>query len=80
MATYMYKCRECGAGDSIDQPMTEDTPATIKCPACGKDMKRDILGEQRTTSIIIPDHMTATEVNRPQYKYDKSPSRKKHYF
>lgn len=80
MATYMFICDNCGSGDSINQSMMEETPKTIKCEKCGSDMRRDIGGENKTTSIIIPDHMTATEMNRPQYKYDKSPSKRKHFW
>lgn len=76
----MYVCKECKNKDTLVQSMQDDLPEEFICNECGKPMKRDILGENKTTSIHIPDHMTATEVNKPQYTYDKSPSQKKHFW
>ena len=78
--TYIYTCPKCNTDDEINQSITDDLPTNKKCPKCEEKMFHNIGKEARSSTIIIPEHMTATEVNKPQYTYDKSPSRKKHFF
>jgi len=78
--TYIYTCSKCKTDEEIDQPMGDDLPTDKKCSKCGEPMFHNIAEEVRSSMIIIPNHMTAAEVDKPQYKYDKSPSRRKHFW
>lgn len=78
--TYIYTCKKCKKDEEIQQSMADDLPTDKKCSKCGEEMFHNIGKDARSSSIIIPEHMTATEVDKPQIKYDKSPSRRKHYF
>lgn len=78
--TYIYTCSKCNKDDEIEQPMGDDLPTDKVCQKCGAPMFHNIGAEVRSSTIIIPEHMTAYEVDKPQYKYDKSPSRKRHYW
>lgn len=77
---YIYTCKKCKKDEEIEQPMADDLPTDKKCSSCEGEMFHNIGKKVRSSSIIIPEHMTAAEVDKPQYKYDKSPSRRKHYF
>ncbi len=78
--TYIYTCPACKTNDEVEQPMADDLPTDKKCPSCGELMFHNIGEEVRSSTIIIPEHMTATETNRAQYTYDKSPSKRKHFW
>lgn len=78
--TYIFTCPKCHINETINQPMKDDLPTNKKCPKCGSIMFHNIGEELRSVAIIIPEYMTAEETNKPQIKFDKSPSRKKHYF
>ena len=78
MPAYDFKC-ECGETDTIIQSMSDPFPDMI-CKECGEEMKQDFSGKMGSTSVIIPNHMQAAELNKPEIKFDKSPSRKKHFF
>jgi len=78
--TYIYTCPKCKTNEEINQPMADDLPTDKKCSKCDQLMFHNIAEEVRSSTIIIPEHMTAAETNRPQITYNKSPSRRKHFF
>jgi len=78
--TYIYTCPKCKLNEEISQSIEDDLPIDKKCKKCGSIMFHNIREEAKSSAIIIPDYMTAEESDKPQIKFDKSPSRRRHYF
>ena len=80
MPIYDYVCDECENTDSKVFSM-DKYKKKIKCKKCGRMMRIDIKGIIKSQNTIIPEHMSATgSAGDNQIKYDKSPSKKKHYW
>jgi len=79
MPTYDYIC-ECGNKASKLFSMKE-YKQKIKCKSCSKMMKLNVRENVKSQNTIIPEHMSAAgSAGDNQIKYDKSPSKKKHYW
>ena len=72
MTKYTYMCSECGYEQDFEHDMEVGPPKVHECLKCGGVMKRNY-----SSSIIIPPHFNESE---NKIKYDKSPSRRKHFW
>lgn len=79
--TYEFICDQCGESKEIQKGMNDPMPK-IWCDACNIEMRRDYQSEQKNKATIIPEHMKAINEtkNSSSFKYDKSPSGKKHFW
>jgi putative FmdB family regulatory protein len=80
MATYIFSCKKCKKNFEFEKSMNENfDPAVLVCKKCKSKLVRNYLDENNKT--IIPDHMKAENVHKdPGFKYDSSPSGKKHIY
>lgn len=58
---YDYKCEKCKKITTIELPMKDDKPRTIKCK-CGHDAYQDLSSK----SLICPEHMKAQGILKKQ--------------
>jgi len=72
--TYDYQCSECGYTEDLYFHMNDERPKQYKCPECGNKTMTRIFGNKK---IVIPFQWGDTDND---IKFDKSPSRRKHYF
>lgn len=68
---YEYKCETCDGTTEIDVPIMENKPKRLKCEHCGTMTMYRVFGG---SSIQIP-----FDWNDITYKFDKSPSGRKHF-
>ena len=81
MPMYSFKCVEdkCKGRDTIQCSMAEISDLKPKCPKCKKIMVRDFNSDNLST--VIPEHMRATgTAGDNKLRFDKSPSKKKHFY
>lgn len=79
--TYSFKCSNelCDCVCDIEKPMNDPFPI-VHCCNCGIEMIRDYRAESETRGTIIPEHMRASSTMKSDFKYDSSPSGKKHIY
>ena len=78
---YSFKCQECGLTKDIEKPMNDPFPE-VMCDTCNHEMSRDYVGESSSRRTIIPEYMTGPYQvkNESSFKYDQSPSNRKHIY
>lgn len=82
MPMYDYFCPNCNNTNTKFFSF-ENFKEKIKCNKCGKMMKVSIKNNIKTQAHILPPHMRTTRggtAGDNDFKYGKSPSKKKHYF
>lgn len=64
---YNYKCCNCSAEETINQPMNDPLPKNIPCKKCktGK-LNQDLVSKIRTMAIHIPCTFSATSEYAPK--------------
>lgn len=82
---YAHKCsnEKCNLQIDLEKGMNEEfTNTQLECPECKGLLKRDYGAESSSKTTIIPEHMTGIyQTNRKSnFKYDKSPSGKRHFW
>ena len=75
--TYNYVCinGNCEGSRVHEQPMADTLPKRLKCPVCGKMSLRHAV--EFTSAVVIPLDFGTTN---NKIKFDKSPSRRKHFW
>lgn len=78
---YEFICDKCGEEKEIEKGMNDLMPKVF-CDVCNIEMHRDYASEQKDKALHIPENMRATfQTNvKSDYRYDKSPSGKKHFW
>lgn len=72
MPQYPYKCNTCGAEIDLECSMDDERPKSIPCEKCKGELTR-VWGKGQTIKIPF-------QWNEHTFKFDKSPSKRKHYY
>lgn len=76
---YLFICPQCKDSKEIEKPMLDPMPKVF-CTKCEIEMKRDYKSEQKDKATIIPDEHKSINSSKVEFKYDKSPSKRKHFW
>lgn len=71
---YTFVCEECGFVEDLYFKMEEDRPKEYRCIKCGNNSMHRCFGDK---SVHIPLDFGSTE---NKISFDKSPSRRKHFW
>jgi len=71
---YPYQCTKCKNKEDLEYQITDNLPQEVECPKCKNIMKR----VWESSNVVVPEHMRAG--NETPWKYDKSPSGRKHFY
>jgi hypothetical protein len=81
---YAYKCPVCKQETELEKGMKEEfTESQLRCHSkldCCGILQRDYTAESSSKTTLIPEHMKGINMTESDFKYDRSPSGKKHFW